>query len=62
MVNLALENVGSEILIALKRTKNFDELKTALVKKINMIDDFRLGNEVIIDIGDYQLTGKQTRD
>jgi len=62
VVNLALENVGSEILIALKRTKNFDELKTALVKKINMIDDFRLGNEVIIDIGDYQLTGKQTRD
>lgn len=62
MVNMALENVGSEILIALKRTKNFDELKTALVKKIGMIDDFRLGNEVIIDIGDYQLTGKQIRN
>lgn len=61
MVNTALEDVGSEIFIALKGTKGFEELKTALVKKVSMIDDFRLGNEVIIDIGDYQITGKQTR-
>ena len=50
MVNTALEDAGTEILIALKRARDFDELKTALVKKISMIDDFRLGNEVIIDM------------
>lgn len=61
MFNTAMENAGSEILIALKRTENFDALKAALVKKIGMIDDFRLGNEVTINIGNQQLSGKQIR-
>ena len=61
MVNTALEDAGTEILIALKRAQDFDELKTALEKKISMIDDFRLGNEVIIDIGNYQIASKQIR-
>jgi len=62
VVNIALENVGSEILIELKAAGNFDELKTGLTRKISMMEDYRLGNEVIVDIGNYELTAKQIRD